>query len=133
MCSAPALSPALVITDLQNPRDFTFKQAWHYFSIHSYKLLLLTIILQRAKQEIFKLKYIILIYFVLSKDVRYCSFKCYSKQFGLQQEETFLIFHISFFFTKGLMFQSFKIKDSCKKIKSIQNNKKTPQENQTKP
>lgn len=56
MCSAPALPLALVITDLQNPWDFTFKQAWHYSSIHSYKLLLLTIILQTAKQEIFSVR-----------------------------------------------------------------------------
>lgn len=100
---------------LQNPRDFTFKQAWHYSSIHSYKLLLLTIILQTAKQEIFSvrdIKHVILIQpLVLSNDVGWYSFKCYSKQLGLQQEETILIFHV-----KELTSQSFKIKDVCKKI-----------------
>lgn len=139
MCSAPALPLALGITALQNPRDFTFKQAWHYSSIHSSKLLLLTIILQTAKQEIFSVtdtKYVILISIFSTLE------RCWVLLFQMLQQRVWFAAGRNYsyisckqvFFTKGLMFKSFKIKDACKKTKSNQNKKKIKtQENQTKP
>lgn len=51
----------------------------------------------------------------------------------VRSKKKILIFHVSrSFFTKGLMFQSFKIKNACKKMKSKQNRKKKPKHKKTK-